>query len=270
MSNVIKSYTVRYEDDKKTIDANSWEIKKVFYKGSDGTSRNDAHNDDEFIGGLQAVVVDPMITNIQDSEDAADNNKAEDIAVGIIDNARQQANRILEAAYSEAEKNKSDAYAEAKNKGYEEGLKQGKLDIQKQINELKNKARQQDEEFEAYLADLEPKMVEIMSSLIEKITGVIVEDKQEVILYLVEKAFRNTDKADSFIIRVSKDDYEFLSSKREYIISSIGREVHLDIIEDMEFHKNQCQIETELRVIDCSLDVQLRNLISDLRLMCSL
>ena len=273
MSNMIKSYSVRYEEDKKTIDANSWEVKKVFYASKDDTSINEDSND-EFVGGLQAVIVDSSdIQDINDNKNTAGSSSRvidKDKYLSLLDSAREEANKIVEAARSEAEEIKIEAFDEAKKKGYEEGLQKGKLDIQDKNNELKEKAKQQDEDFEACIANLEPQIVDIMSSLIEKITGVLVEDKQEVILYLVKKAFKNADKAERFVIRVSKEDYEFLSSKRETILSSIGREVGLDIVEDMELSKNQCQIESEQRVIDCSLDVQLHNLINDLRLMCSI
>ena len=54
------------------------------------------------------------------------------------------------------------------------------------------------------IRDLEPKMVNLIAALIEKITGILVEDKEEVILYLVEKALRNMDRCDEYLIKVSK------------------------------------------------------------------
>ena len=115
-------------------------------------------------------------------------------------------------------------------------------------------------------ASLEPQMAEVIASLVEKITGILIEDN-EVILYLVDKALKNMDKSEEYTLKVSKEDYKYISMHRELLLAAIGREVLLYIVEDANLEKNQCLIETELKVINCSLDVQLSNLITDLKLI---
>jgi flagellar assembly protein FliH len=114
---------------------------------------------------------------------------------------------------------------------------------------------------------LEPQMAKIIASLVEKITGIVVEDKKEVILYLITNAIQNYDKSDNYTIKVSKDDFENVSENREMLLSAIGKEVPVTITEDAGLTKNQCLIETDQHVINCSLDIQLNNLITDLKLI---
>jgi flagellar assembly protein FliH len=85
---------------------------------------------------------------------------------------------------------------------------------------------------------------------------------------MVNRALNNLDKSNEYTIRVSKEDYDYLTERKGVLLNAIGREVNLVINEDPELTKNQCLIETDTRVIDCSLDVQLNNLITDLKLLC--
>jgi len=108
----------------------------------------------------------------------------------------------------------------------------------------------------------------LIISLITKLTGIFIEDKSDIILYLVEKALEDNNTVEDYTIRVSKEDIDVLSSKKETIEGIVGREIQ--ILVEPQLGKNGCLIETESKVIDCSLDVQLTNLITDLKLLSSI
>jgi flagellar assembly protein FliH len=256
LSNVIKAYSVRYgEEEKKTIDSHLKRDPDIQVLRN---SRIAVIEDNSgFVEGLKAVVVDPVPSDEELSEKT----------VKIIEDARKEAKSIIDKARLEAEQIKTETLANAKKKGYEEGQLQSQKEAQKKQAELEQLRRRQEQEYDALVEELEPRMAEIMADMIGKITGILVEDRQEVILYLVERAFLNMDKADSYTIRVSREDYEFLSGKKDYLTDLSGREINLFITEDASLIKNQCRIETELKVIDCSLDVQLTNLITDIKLL---
>lgn len=257
MSNVIKSYTIRYEPTKKmTLD----------YKDRDEelqAKRNQRLSvpqiDGGFEEGLKAIVVDPV-----DTEEEKRKN-----AELIIENAEAEAANIIEAAKKEAMRIKEDTLEKSRKQGYEDGLKKGSLEIERLKRDLLEQQRLQREEYKSILEGLEGQVSELIISLITKLTGIFVEDKSDIILYLVEKALANNDnKAEDYTIRVSRDDFEILSSKKDYIEGVVGR--NIQIIVDGQLGKNQCLIETESKVINCSLDVQLNNLIKDLRLLSSI
>jgi flagellar assembly protein FliH len=217
-----------------------------------------AESSDGFVAGLDAVLVERLIMDEGDQPELVNQTPEE---------AKIEADQILENAKKEAEQYKSQLYEEAKKKGYEEGFNKGKQESLKQKADYESKMGLLQKEYEKMVDQLEPQFVDIMASLIEKITGVLVEDKEDVILYLVRKALLNSDKSMDYSIKVSNDDYEYLYSRKNDLLNVFSQEVNLNIMEDGNLSKNQCLIETEDRVINCSLDVQLSNLITDLKLL---
>ncbi len=257
MSNVIKSYTIRYEEaSKMTIDTHL-RIDKELERRNKAQIAALQPNDGDFVEGLRAVVIDQAPTAEENLEKAS----------AILEDAKREADQILDAARKEAEIIKKEAYAIGSKKGYDDGLLQSQKELNKHKAEYEEKARHLKNEYENMAASLEPQMVDIIASLLEKLTGIVVEDKEEVILYLVDKAIRNMDKSNEYTLKVSKEDFEYISMRKNLLMGAIGREVPLYIVEDLNLKKNQCLIETELKVINCSLDVQLDNLIMDLKLI---
>jgi flagellar assembly protein FliH len=213
--------------------------------------------DGEFVEGIKAVVIDQGPTKEEIAEKAA----------LLLEEAKNEANHILDHARKEAEKMKSEAYSEGQKKGYGDGLLQSQNEMNKLKSDYDEKSRHLKREYDEMATSLEPQMAEIIAVLVEKITGIVIEDKEEVILYLVDKTLKNIDKCDEYTIKVSKEDFEYISMRKNLLLGAIGREVPMYIVEDSSLKKNQCFVETELKVINCSLDVQLNNLIMDLKLI---
>ena len=256
MSNIIKSYTIRYESEiKMTIDHKNRD-EELQAKRVNKLSQPELA--EGFEEGLQAVLVDPIATDEEQRKSAW----------AIIDNANKEAADILEAARMEAQRITEVARKKAQDQGYEDGLNRGNKEIQQIKNNLMEQREIQNKEYQETLAGIEGHVAELMVSLITKLTGIFVEDKTDIILYLVEKTLLNDDSSENYTIRVSREDVEVLSSKKEYIEGVINREIH--IVADSQLTKNQCLIETDNKVINCSLDVQLNNLITDLKLLSSI
>ncbi len=258
MSNVIKAYAIRYEEaSKKTIDTHIRIDKELEERRNKAQKVAMPPVDGEFVEGLKALVVD-QIPNLEESSETVS---------AILEDAKKEAASILDTAKKEAERIKKEAYSEGQKKGYNDGVLQSQKELNKLKAEYDDKARQLKDEYDKMAASLEPQMADIIAGLVETLTGIVIEDKEDVILYLVDKTLKNMDKCDEYTIKVSKEDYEFISMRKELLLGAIGREVSLYIIEDISLKKNQCLIETDLKVINCSLDVQLNNLIMDLKLI---
>lgn len=256
MSNVIKSNYIRYKPgNKMTLDYkerdNELQARRISKLAL-------SQAEEGFQGGLEAVMVDPIATE----EDQR--KKAETI----VENAKRESAQIIELAKVEAERLQEDTKKLAKKQGYEEGIIKGETEIQKIKNDLSVLQKQQQEEYRQILSGIEGQVTELMVSLITKLTGILIEDKSEIILHLVEKTLEGEDTEEDYKIRVSSEDLEFLTSKKDYIEDIVGREVQ--IVVNPQLTKNQCLIETEGKIIDCSLDVQLNNLITDLKLLSSI
>ena len=55
-------------------------------------------------------------------------------------------------------------------------------------------------------------------------------------------------------------------NKKQLIAAAKG-ENQIEVVEDLTLKQNECLIETEGGVFDCSLDIQLEDLISDIKVL---
>lgn len=202
---------------------------------------------------------------IRQSEEAK--KKIEEESALIILQAKEEVKKIMQQAVIDAETRKLELYEQAKADGYAAGIASAAEEIEAARHEIDERDAARYADYERQVANLEPAFVNVVISLVQKLTGVEAEDNKEIIFHLLHQAMLNQSSSTSFIIRVSKSDYEFVSSKKETILGHMKKNSVVEIIEDNLLEKNQCLIETESRIIDCSLDVQLRNLIKDLRLL---
>ena len=122
-------------------------------------------------------------------------------------------------------------------------------------------------EYQQLVDELEPNFVRIVMGLVKKLTGVLVEDKRDIIMYLMNQSLKNLSKTNSLIIRVSEADIEIVQKSQEQILELISDNCELDIVQDSSLEQNQCIIEADKQIIDCSLDVQLKGLMEDLKMM---
>lgn len=257
MSNVIKSYCIRYESNSKmTID----------YKGRDeeleakrvkllARTQPQPQIETGFEEGLEAVVIDSITSEEEQKEQAG----------AIIENAKKEAEEIIEAAKKESQRLLEEVKEKARKHGYEDGIRESSQDIRRIKEGLVMQQKEQEEEYQAIIAGIEGQVAELIASLLTKLTGVYAEEKADIILYLVKKALENNDGTGDYTIRVSKEDADILVSNKEHIEEVAGRSIK--IMPDSQLVKNQCIIETESKAIDCSLDEQLKNLITDLKML---
>lgn len=219
---------------------------------------------DGFVSGLSAQVVEEL--NEPDEETATQ----EEINVQteeILEAARNEADSIINQAHREAEY----FINAAKDEGYEQGLKNGSADVEKRIKELEteyeNKKNELETEYRNKMSEIEPELVDTLLKVFSKVTHTMAEDKKDMIICLINSVMNNTDISREFIIHVSPEDYRFAISNQHMISGAVSKDTQIEITEDSALKRNECLIETDAGVFDCSLDVQLDNLIKDIRLL---
>lgn len=275
MSNLLKRSSVINKDE-RVIDYNDLIKKKI------QTIMESKHNEmdaDGFINGLHADVVEELI-----SDDGTADTLTDDAAMGeqqaaaSLENANAEAERIIEEARLQAEqiiadanKNADAAFEEAKQNGYYEGnekaqeemnIKQAQFEV-----EFDNKRKELEQEYNNLKESIEPELVEVITDVFRKVTGVVAEDNQEIILHLINDVMHNADGSRDYVIKVSPDDYKFLVNNQGKIYCAMSREVNIDIVEDATLERNQCMIETNTGIFNCSLDIELNNLIKNIKLL---
>lgn len=268
-SNLIKRNYIYFDHkEKRVIDSN--DRADAYIPAPAVKKADEDRTNGEFISGLNAINID--VENIlKEQNEIASSMAVTEAASGeaeeILRQARSQADELLEEARAQAELLKTQAYEEGKQQGYLEGSEECNQKAAQLELEFQEKILANERDYEQHLLNLEPDFVDIMIALIEKITGVMVEDKKDVILYLLDRTMKQETKSNQFMIRVSKEDYEFLESQKERLYSSVGNDAQIQVEEDRTLGKNQCILETDTKIIDCSLDIQLKNLCDDLKLL---
>lgn len=193
--------------------------------------------------------------------------EAEEIVAG----AHEEVRQLRAQAYEEAEEIKKQAREEGYQKGYQEGLDtanheciQKKEEMEQQMQEFIARLEEQEE---LLVRTTEQKMVDLLCQLIPAVTGVVIEDQKDVILYMINAAMRDLDNSRHFVIRVSGDDYKEVSERKEEIYGAGNPNIDLEVFEDAKLSPMECLIETDNGIVDLSLGVQLDNLKKALKLM---
>ena len=184
---------------------------------------------------------------------------------------REQAGAIFEDAQASAEKILEDARAqalmlkeEARQSGIEEGYQKGMEDAAKQLEaqEAELQAHYQQE-----LREAEPKLVNVVCRLLHKMTGILAEDYQDVMVHMIDQALQELDSSEKITIKVSEDDYADVYSQMDRLKQQVNSNIELELITDTKLSKLQCLIETETGIINCSLGEQLDRLCTSLKLL---
>ncbi len=184
----------------------------------------------------------------------------------ILNAAREEAQGLIAAAKEEADSIRILAQEEGRGQGREQGRKEAAEELQEMRQQLEEEYRQKQKEFEEQEEALEPAFAEIVVSLVRKLTGIVCEDKKDVILFLIGSALKNLERPKEIVIRISEEDEGRVLAKKE-TLKKIANVESFEIIEDKQLSANQCMIETDNRIIDCGLDTQLDNLAEHIRLL---
>lgn len=275
MSNLLKRGTT-FISEERIIDYN--ELIKLKLKNIVSDKESHSNVDaDGFVNGLKADVVEQLLTGSEDENEAVDSQNPDDVKnqlAAAIEEADEQArsikdeaNEVLAQAHMEAGK----IIEDAKRTGYEQGACNAREEYESKAEalerEYEQKKAQLEKEYNDLKAAIEPELVETITEVFRKITYTVAEDNKEIIIGLINGVMKNSDISNEFVIRVSPDDYRFLVNNQGKIYCAVSKEVNMDIVEDAAMKKNQCIIESDTGVYDCSLDIELNNLIRDIKLL---
>ncbi len=181
--------------------------------------------------------------------------------------AREQADTIVLQAQEQAKQLYHEAYETGKLEGYSAGEVDAKERYRELEEQLQGEREKQMLKYQQMIEEIEPRYVEVMIALIQKVTGVLLEERKDILLYLLKNSIHNLDKSTHYIIRVSKEDVYDIESKKQEIKELLGDEVAVEIVEERTLEKNQCIIETDSQMVDCGIQTQLNNLIESLKML---
>ncbi len=280
MSNLLKSFALVCNDDKRIIDSNEavtiklQEIRKIM---TESNSKKEG-----FTLGINPESVGELLDEGQQEEGQSEvllsqeevNKKAEDIleeaglkAKEITDTAKMDALNIVDEAKKQAEKIKQNAYQEGFEAGSMAGKQQTENELQKLNGEYEKKKAELDRQYKEKLDNIEPELVDVILDVFSSVTKAVSVEQKDMIMGLIDKVLSGTEASNNYIIKTSSEDAEFLRENKENIIKNVDRDINIEIVEDVSMKKNECLIDTDFGIYDCGLDIQLENLMRAIRIL---
>lgn len=198
-------------------------------------------------------------------------DEAMEMAKSIREEASERANAILQSANDEA-----DAIRESARKlGYDTGLEEGNLEAAKRADVyLANVQKEQDEfinkskmEYDELIKQSQENLIDLSCQLVAKLTGIVVDEYRPVMIYMINQALSGSDNGKNIVIKVPEESYAYISDNRDRIAGAANPSINIDIFGDANLTKRQCMIETDNGIIDLSMDVQVNNLITAIKLL---
>lgn len=270
MSNLLKA-SCAITKDERVIDYNEI-IRAKLQTIMQSPNRVDA-DPDGFVSGLTAGVVEELIMDEQ-----TDGENASQQAAVTIEQMSEQAEQIIRDAETEAENIKADAEAQAeqiieqsKEEGYKAGIDMASQELSTRQQQLEQefaaKQRKLEEEYNTLRNNLEPQLVEVITDIFSKIILDAKQDDKSILIHLINSTLADVPKSDEFLIKVSSQDYQYVLDNQGKIFCALSKEAIIDVIEDSSMAQGECIIENADAVYDCSIDVELENIIKKIKML---
>jgi flagellar assembly protein FliH len=197
----------------------------------------------------------------------------------LVEDARDEANRILEDARTradqmlvEANEKAKELYEEQKDIGYKEGAAASEEELNRKLADIEayNTSRQQEleGEYQQKLGSMETDIVDAIIQVFNKVFHIQFEEKQDILLHLINDTLYSIEPGKHFRILVSDEDWEYVEEHLPEIRERLGGEVSLEVTRDPKLSKSECRIETENGIYDCGMEQELDGLCRDIRSLC--
>ena len=229
----------------------------------------------EFVSGIEGEQLDALFSdgegsgNVIKAVEAGPNlEEIEAQAQAMLDEAQTKVDEMMDAARRQIEIERANAVEEGSKQGFNEGYQQGLSEVDGMKQELAEKRRQLEAEFDELLEDLEPRFVDTITDVYSHIFGVDLMDNRDILVHLVDSTLRKVESSKTFIVHVSAEDYPYVNMQKQTLMEGAvaGRGL-IEIIEDIALAKGDCLIETDGGIFDCGISTQLEELNKKLQVL---
>ncbi len=272
MSNIIKYNYIRIDsNDMKTVTSNYdgffQTVGQVVPKENIVPSNNIQEEECTDIGALltspKSVSEAARLEQVLKEQEEFLNSRVD----AVIAEANIKAGMIVE----QANDNARHIYENSRKDGYDAGYEQGMKAASEEISEMRTHYDRLIHENEEVLMKesqmLEAKVVDTVCKVLDNITGICISQYETAIVSMIAKALQKGENSNNYYIRVSAKDYPIVVEHKAELMECVREDALMDILPDSDMLPNQCLIETDGNVIDASLDEQLNNLKTNLRLL---
>ena len=163
-----------------------------------------------------------------------------------------EANQIVAAAHAEADLIRKEAQKEferQKQLGRQEGLEAGKAEISESMVDYVSRTA-------AYFSKLEDTLVDLVMRALRRVIAEF--DRKDVVEQVVKRALESTRNEAQVIVRVSPAQADRLQEKLQKITAAFPKIQFLTVQADSRLAEDGCVLETEMGMVDASLETQLK------------
>lgn len=162
-------------------------------------------------------------------------------AQAIIADAEEEARLIREEALAELERRRQE--------GRQQGLEQGKAEIAEQIVATMSQSA-------AYFSKVEDVLVDVVMRALRRVLGAF--DHKDVVEQVVKQALESTRNEGQVTVRVPPNQADHLKRRVDTILGVFPKVQFLQVMPDARLPEDGCVLETEIGVVDASLETQLK------------
>lgn len=226
-------------------------------------SQNDILNQDGKHEDSQMILKEARKTAEIEKQEIIESGKKE--AELILVKGRKEAENLKKEILQSTEIQGKKIREESRQQGYEEGFAQGKKETEGIIKEAKQVLKEAENEKEILLQEVEPRALELIIKICEKLLNASLIFNPESIIYLIKKGLRDIDEQEQITIMVSEEDFENVVNHKDKLGSFDSEKVKIQ--KSNALKKGDCMIETDYGNIQCSLSQQLEQIKQELAII---
>ncbi len=182
--------------------------------------------------------------------------------------AQEQADAIIQDAMAQADEIRNNAIEQGRQEGYNAGYQEGVAAAQSLQDEIEQQRGDLEKEYQQIVDELEPEMVDILTQIYEHVFNIELREDKGIILHLLKTTLSRIEPGNNLIVHISSDDYDDVMDEKDTLQAAItSPNTTMEIIEDPLLKENECMIESESGVFDCSLGVELSEITRKLKLL---
>jgi flagellar assembly protein FliH len=182
--------------------------------------------------------------------------------------AQEQADAIVQQAMEQADSIRANAEDQGRQAGYEAGYQEGMMAAQAQQEDIEQLRADLEKQYQQMADELEPEMVDVLTQIYEHVFGIELREDKGIILHLLKTTLSRIEPGKDLIVHISSDDYDDIMDEKETLDACItSPNTTMEIIEDPLLKENECMIESDSGVFDCSLGVELSEITRKLKLL---
>ena len=284
MSNLFKAGFVSYDQSEaRIIDSNElanqkieafqeMELKRQRAQMAADEPNYEGAEGDDFIPGIdmeqlsQLTEDQSMLESVPDPQFDMEAMQAEiDLK---LQQAQEQADTIVNNAHAQAQEIMQMAQQQGHQEGYDAGYQEGVAAAQALQADFEQQKEDLEKQYQQIVDELEPEMVDILTQIYEHVFNIELREDKGIILHLLKTTLSRIEPGNDLIVHISSDDYDDIMEQKEELDACItSPNTSMEIIEDPLLKENECMIESDSGVFDCSLGVELSEITRKLKLL---